>query len=49
MRGFRFWYFGEIFVLLHLAGTLHCSWWWAAFFYAVDAAEYARAKKGAKL
>jgi hypothetical protein len=39
MRAFRFWYFGEVFILLQLTGLTHSSWWWAALFYAVDLQE----------
>lgn len=36
---FRFWYFGELYILLHLCGITHASWWWVAFFYLIDLQE----------
>jgi hypothetical protein len=37
---FRFWYWGEVFLLLQFANITHVSYWWVAFFYLIDAGEY---------
>jgi hypothetical protein len=37
---FRFWYFGELFLLLQFANITHVSYWWVAFFYLIDLGEY---------
>lgn len=44
----RFWYFGELYILLHLCGVTHASWWWVAFFYFIDLNEGIGAMKAGK-
>lgn len=40
MRGFRFWYFAELFMMLHWGGAIHVSWWWLLYFGFVNMSEY---------
>jgi hypothetical protein len=56
--GFRFWYFGELFIILHLCGIVHptwqfiewqiSTWWWVPFFYLIDLGEHRQWKQEIK-